>query len=243
MNAHVGPAQTLKFRAQSLLAYVLEPVQPLDEWFTALDGWLARSPTFFIARPVILDMAALDINPQGVSRPLKRPRAAPHPGYGGGERRSWAGRAAPASGRLRRAANRSANTPRGWANTSRGRRAGRRERANRARKNRVAHRGGQRALRPDDHACSGRRDDHWPGRLGRGDRRGRIRPYLRSAAGQGNRWISGSRSARIFCTEATGRTALHRGAYVTAENITSDMEGRSLEARLDGDELKLRILS
>ena len=61
MNAHVGPAQTLKFRAQSLLAYVLEPVQPLEEWFSALDGWLARSPTFFIARPVILDMAALDI--------------------------------------------------------------------------------------------------------------------------------------------------------------------------------------
>ena len=60
MNAHVGPAQTLKFRAQSLLAYVLEPVQPLAEWFTALDGWLARSPTFFIARPVILDLAALD---------------------------------------------------------------------------------------------------------------------------------------------------------------------------------------
>src|SRR5215467_3061857 len=62
MNAHVGPAQTLKFRAQSLLAYVLEPVQPLAEWFTALDAWLARSPTFFIARPVILDMAALDIS-------------------------------------------------------------------------------------------------------------------------------------------------------------------------------------
>ena len=61
MNAHVGPAQTLKFRAQSLLAYVLEPVQPLADWFTALDAWLARSPTFFIARPVILDMAALDI--------------------------------------------------------------------------------------------------------------------------------------------------------------------------------------
>ena len=62
MNAHVGPAQTLKFRAQSLLAYVLEPVQPLADWFMALDAWLARSPTFFIARPVILDMAALDIS-------------------------------------------------------------------------------------------------------------------------------------------------------------------------------------
>ena len=33
------------------------------------------------------------------------------------------------------------------------------------------------------------------------------------------------------------------GAYVTAENITSGMEGHALEARLDGDELKLRILS
>src|SRR5690242_2880349 len=62
MNAHVGPAQTLKFRAQSLLAYVLEPVPPLADWFLALDAWLARSPTFFIARPVILDMAALDIS-------------------------------------------------------------------------------------------------------------------------------------------------------------------------------------
>src|SRR4029077_9376051 len=62
MNAHGGPAQTLKFRAQSPLSAVLEPVQPLDEWFTALDGWLARSPTFFIARPVILDIAALDIS-------------------------------------------------------------------------------------------------------------------------------------------------------------------------------------
>ena len=51
----------LKFRAQSLLAYVLEPVEPLPEWLTALDAWLARSPTFFIARPVILDMAALEI--------------------------------------------------------------------------------------------------------------------------------------------------------------------------------------
>src|SRR4029077_17355633 len=62
MNAHVGPAQTLKFRAQSLLAYVLEPVQPLADWFLALDAWLARSPTFFIARPVILDMGSLDIS-------------------------------------------------------------------------------------------------------------------------------------------------------------------------------------
>ena len=55
--------------------------------------------------------------------------------------------------------------------------------------------------------------------------------------------ISGSRSARIFCTEARAELLCIGGAYVTAENTNSEMEGRSLEARLDGDELKLRILS
>ena len=55
--------------------------------------------------------------------------------------------------------------------------------------------------------------------------------------------ISGSRSARIFCTEARAELLCIGGAYVTAENITSGMEGHALEARLDGDELKLRILS
>jgi septum site-determining protein MinC len=54
--------------------------------------------------------------------------------------------------------------------------------------------------------------------------------------------ISGSRSARIFCTEARAELLCIGGAYVTAEN-NSEMEGRALEARLDGDELKLRILS
>ncbi len=54
--------------------------------------------------------------------------------------------------------------------------------------------------------------------------------------------ISGSRSARIFCTEARPELLCIGGAYVTAENTNSEMEGRSVEARLEGDELKLRIL-
>jgi septum site-determining protein MinC len=55
--------------------------------------------------------------------------------------------------------------------------------------------------------------------------------------------ISGSQSARIFCTEGRAELLCIGGAYVTAESTSSEMEGRSLEARLDGDELKLRILS
>ena len=130
MNAHVGHAQTLKFRAQSLLAYVLEPVQPLAEWFTALDAWLARSPTFFIARPVILDMAALDITLKEY-RDLLSGLARRHIRVMGAENVDRGpGRTAPASGRFRRAANRSADAARRRADRARGRGAGRR--ANRA---------------------------------------------------------------------------------------------------------------
>ena len=55
--------------------------------------------------------------------------------------------------------------------------------------------------------------------------------------------ISGSQLARIFCTEARAELLCIGGAYVTAESTSPEIEGRSLEARLDGDELKLRILS
>ena len=65
MNAHaeIGPAQTLKFRAQSLLAYVLEPVQPLDRM--VLRRSTPGSPALQLSLspgPVILDMAALAIS-------------------------------------------------------------------------------------------------------------------------------------------------------------------------------------
>src|SRR5271166_2050039 len=61
MNAHVGPAQILNFRARSLLAFVLEPSEPITDWLQALDAWLVRSPTFFAAKPVILEMAGLEL--------------------------------------------------------------------------------------------------------------------------------------------------------------------------------------
>ena len=62
MNAHVNPQQVLNFKGRSLLAFVLEPVLPLDEWFAGLDAWLVRSPTFFAQKPVILAMSELEID-------------------------------------------------------------------------------------------------------------------------------------------------------------------------------------
>ena len=54
--------------------------------------------------------------------------------------------------------------------------------------------------------------------------------------------ISGSTSARIFCTETSAELLCIGGVYLTAENISPELEGRSLEARLDGEELKLQPL-
>jgi septum site-determining protein MinC len=62
MNAHVTSAPALNFRARSLLAFVLEPSQPLTEWFAGLDGWLTRSPSFFASKPIILEMAGLELS-------------------------------------------------------------------------------------------------------------------------------------------------------------------------------------
>jgi septum site-determining protein MinC len=41
------------------MALVLAPEPPLAEWLAALDAQIARAPSFFDARPVLLDLAAL----------------------------------------------------------------------------------------------------------------------------------------------------------------------------------------
>jgi septum site-determining protein MinC len=234
MNAHVGPAQTLKFRAQSLLAYVLEPVQPLAEWFTALDAWLARSPTFFIARPVILDMAALELSLKeyrdllsGLARRhirvmgaenVDRGLVGPHlpPVVSGGrtiDAPTLREEDAPAIDQTEPAAATSLIVD---GNV----------------------RSGQTILHPHG-------DVTIVGRVASGAEvvaGGSVHVYG-ALQGRVIAGISGSQSARIFCTEARAELLCIGGAYVTAENTNSEMEGRSLEARLDGDELKLRILS
>ena len=61
MNVAVARNTAIPFGARSLLAFVLEPKTPLAEWLASLDDWLARSPNFFAAKPVMLQMAGVDI--------------------------------------------------------------------------------------------------------------------------------------------------------------------------------------
>ena len=45
-------------RGRSVLALVVAPQPPLDDWLAALDEQLAHAPDFFAGRPVIADLAA-----------------------------------------------------------------------------------------------------------------------------------------------------------------------------------------
>ena len=242
MNAHVGPAQTLKFRAQSLLAYVLEPVQPLPDWFEALDAWLARSPTFFIARPVILDMGALELNLKEY-RDLLSGLARRHIRVMGAENvdRGLVGPHLPpvVSG------GRTVEAPTMREEEAPALREDDAQTIERAMPEAAA------SLIVEGNVRSGQSIVHAQGDV---TIIGRVASGAEIVAGgsvhiygalQGRviAGISGSRSARIFCTEARAELLCIGGAYVTAENTNSEMEGRSVEARLDGDELKLQILS
>jgi septum site-determining protein MinC len=234
MNAHVGPAQTFKFRAQSLLAYVLEPVQPFADWFAALDAWLARSPTFFIGRPVILDVAGLELSLKEY-RELLSALARRHIRVMGAENidRGLVGPHLPpvvSGGRTVDAPTLREDDPASATEAIP-------ERAD--------------SLIVDGNVRSGQSIVHPHGDV---TIIGRVASGAEVVAGgsvhvygalQGRviAGISGSRSARIFCTEARAELLCIGGAYVTAENTGSEMEGRSLEARLAGDELQLRILS
>ncbi|GAB4533996.1 MAG: septum site-determining protein MinC [Roseibium sp.] len=46
----------MKFKGKSFIAIVLSPEPPFADWFREIDRIIARSPGFFIDRPIILDV-------------------------------------------------------------------------------------------------------------------------------------------------------------------------------------------
>ncbi len=234
MNAHAGRAQAMNFRARSLLAFALEPTEPLAEWFQALDAWLARSPNFFASKPVILEMAMLEpdlkeyrdllaelarrrirvMAVENVSPGLVLPHLPP----------------VVTGGRL-------VSTP-----------AALEEDAPPAIDSTTAEK--TESLIIDGNVRSGQSIVHPEGDV---TVVGRVASGAEIIAGgsvhvygalQGRviAGISGSPSARVFCTEARAELISIGGVYVTAETMDPRIEGRSLDIRLAGEELKLRIL-
>lgn len=56
----------IRARGRSFLALVLSPERPLSNWLESLDAQIARSAAFFAGKPVILDLALLHADDEGL---------------------------------------------------------------------------------------------------------------------------------------------------------------------------------
>jgi len=248
MNAHVAAAaQALNFRARSLLAFVLEPSEPIPLWFAALDAWLVRSPTFFAAKPVILEMGALDLDLKEY-RALLSDLARRHIRVMGAEnaKPGLVGPHLPPVVTGGRTVNAPA-TPEEGASPAPAK-AEPEDSANSAAAPAKAE--SEPSLIIEANVRSGQSIHHLAGDL---TIVGRVASGAEIVAGgsvhvygalQGRviAGASGSPSARLVCTETRAELLCIAGAYVTAEDIDPEFEGRCLEARLDGEVVKLRRL-
>jgi septum site-determining protein MinC len=57
-------------RGRSYVAFVFAPTVPIVDWLSEIDQTLARSPGFFIGKPVVLDLSAVDISRPAISHLL-----------------------------------------------------------------------------------------------------------------------------------------------------------------------------
>jgi septum site-determining protein MinC len=63
MHATAGATrQLVRMRGRSYVAFVFTPEIPILGWLEEIDATLARSPGFFIGKPVVLDLSALDLS-------------------------------------------------------------------------------------------------------------------------------------------------------------------------------------
>jgi septum site-determining protein MinC len=241
MNAHVRSSAALNLRTHSLIAFVLQPVEPLVAWLEMLDGWLSRSPNFFAEKPILLDMARADISlkdyrdllsqlarrhirvmgVEGASRSLVGPHLPPN--VTGGrpvdQSEAPAESKAPADGQPP-----AAELPPGARS---------------------------RTLIIDAPVRSGQTISNFEGditivgRVASGAEiiaGGSVHVYG-SVQGRIIAGVSGAPDARIFCTEARAELLCIGGAYATAEEMDPKTEGKSLEIRLAEGQLNIKILN
>jgi septum site-determining protein MinC len=72
MDVDVEPTrQLVRLRGRSYLAFVFSPVVPIMEWLEDIDATLARSPGFFLGKPVVLDLSTLDLSGSAISHLVK----------------------------------------------------------------------------------------------------------------------------------------------------------------------------
>ena len=54
--------QAVRLRGRSYVAFVFAPAVPIVDWLSEIDETLSRSPGFFVGKPVVLDLSAVDLS-------------------------------------------------------------------------------------------------------------------------------------------------------------------------------------
>jgi septum site-determining protein MinC len=72
MEPNVEPTrQLIRLRGRSYVAFVFSPVVPIVGWLEEIDTTLARSPNFFVGKPVVLDLSAVELSPSAIMHLVK----------------------------------------------------------------------------------------------------------------------------------------------------------------------------
>ena len=65
------PRQSFRMRGRSYVALAFCPVVPIVGWLEEIDATLARSPGFFVGKPVVLDLSAVDLSQSAIAHLIK----------------------------------------------------------------------------------------------------------------------------------------------------------------------------
>jgi len=71
LDSEAEPArQQIRLRGRSYVAFVFAPTVPIMGWLSEVDATLSRSPGFFVGKPVVLDLSAVDLSRPAISHLL-----------------------------------------------------------------------------------------------------------------------------------------------------------------------------
>jgi septum site-determining protein MinC len=66
----VPTRQLIRLRGRSYVAFVFSPVVPIVDWLAEIDATLARSPGYFVGKPIVLDLASVDLSAPAIAHLL-----------------------------------------------------------------------------------------------------------------------------------------------------------------------------
>jgi len=71
MDVRADPTrQLVRLRGRSYVAFVFSPAVPIVDWLSEIDATLARSPGYFVGKPIVLDLAAVDLSGSAIAHLL-----------------------------------------------------------------------------------------------------------------------------------------------------------------------------